>query len=131
MEQSTRVKRVKVPLQPLEVYQFSALVSVREMLPDTEEEVTQLTLEMVKGLGLSVLQRSAFRFTPSGFTVVFVLSQSHLVLHTWPEYRSVHVDLVISIALRKTEVLRVIRQVFAKFGIEEFHLKSGRVKPHG
>ena len=33
-------------------------------------------------------------FKGSGFTVSFILSNSNITVHTWPEYNAVHVDLV-------------------------------------
>ncbi len=42
---------------------------------------------------LTVVDRHTRRFTP-GVTCLFVLSQSHLALHTWPEHCYLHLDLV-------------------------------------
>jgi S-adenosylmethionine/arginine decarboxylase-like enzyme len=42
---------------------------------------------------LTVVDRHTRTFSP-GVTCLFVLSQSHLALHTWPEHCYLHLDLV-------------------------------------
>ncbi|OGY18265.1 MAG: hypothetical protein A2900_04780 [Candidatus Chisholmbacteria bacterium RIFCSPLOWO2_01_FULL_50_28] len=126
-EQSTRVKGIRGDPQAPNVYQFSALAVVRDAIPDTEERVGEFAHGIIKGLHLTALQKSSFRFHPSGMTIVFILSQSHLAIHTWPEYRSVHIDLVSCVPLRKAEVLACFREVFRRFGIERFIFKTERM----
>jgi spermidine synthase len=43
--------------------------------------------------GLKVLKISAHQFTPGGFTIFALLSQSHVALHTWPEREYVACDI--------------------------------------
>lgn len=35
-------------------------------------------------------------FSPSGYTAVVCLSESHLSIHTWPEYGKVNIDIYLS-----------------------------------
>lgn len=41
----------------------------------------------------TVVERSGHHFSPYGVTVVLVIAESHLAIHTWPEYRYAAVDL--------------------------------------
>jgi S-adenosylmethionine decarboxylase proenzyme len=43
--------------------------------------------------GATVLDKSSFVFEPNGLTVVYLLSESHASLHTYPEYGACFVDL--------------------------------------
>ncbi len=43
--------------------------------------------------GLTVVRSCAHRYHPQGATIVLILKESHLVLHTWPEYGAVIVEL--------------------------------------
>ena len=45
-------------------------------------------------LNLVVVNECEHRFTPIGLSKVFILSTSHLALHTWPENTFAHIDLV-------------------------------------
>lgn len=49
---------------------------------------------IVKSLSLNVVNEISHSFGPTGKTLVYILSQSHFVLHTWPEYKLIHLDLV-------------------------------------
>lgn len=43
--------------------------------------------------GATVLDRAPYVFPPSGLTIVYLLSESHASLHTYPEHGSCFVDL--------------------------------------
>lgn len=43
---------------------------------------------------LKVMDKKVTSFKGGGMTVTFVLANSNLVVHTWPEFGSVHIDLI-------------------------------------
>ena len=43
---------------------------------------------------LNVVQSEVYKFKPHGYSLTFILSNSNLLVHTWPEYGAVHIDLV-------------------------------------
>ena len=49
--------------------------------------------EAVKASGASILNRTFHIFPPNGITVVYLLSESHASIHTYPEYGACFVDL--------------------------------------
>lgn len=49
--------------------------------------------EAVKASGATILDRSFHIFPPNGMTVVYMLSESHASIHTYPEVGSCFVDL--------------------------------------
>lgn len=44
---------------------------------------------------LQILGRSFHQFSPVGVTGLFLLAESHLAIHTWPEFGSVAIDLYV------------------------------------
>lgn len=48
------------------------------------------TAQIAKVTVVGSLDRS---FTPQGYTAILVLEESHLSIHTWPEYNHVSIDL--------------------------------------
>jgi len=50
--------------------------------------------KFIRETGLKVLAEKYHNFKPFGTTLIFILSSSHLAVHTWPEYRYLHMDLV-------------------------------------
>ena len=64
-----------------------------DIIPD-RVHVKNLSMKVIKDLELKVVHETDFEFTLHGLTKVWILSQSHLILHTWPEYSSIHIDLM-------------------------------------
>lgn len=50
--------------------------------------------ELCRCLNLHVVEEFWHKFEPQGFTQVFVLAESHLAIHAWPEIGYLHFDLV-------------------------------------
>ncbi|HWS49095.1 MAG TPA: bis-aminopropyl spermidine synthase family protein [Candidatus Methanoperedens sp.] len=60
-----------------------------------ENYVDKLVDKIVGELKLNVVSTSKHLFSKyNGLTKVYILSQSHLVVHTWPEASSIHFDLM-------------------------------------
>ena len=59
------------------------------------EYVTSGILEAAVSSGLHVLNSLEHRFEPVGLTYILLLSQSHLIVHTWPEYKTLILDLYV------------------------------------
>jgi len=45
-------------------------------------------------LKLHIVQKLDHQFIPYGKSIVFVLSESHIAVHTWPENGYIHIDMV-------------------------------------
>lgn len=53
---------------------------------DNLEHVRQTLLRAAELVSASVIQVVAHKFQPCGVTVVVAIAESHLSVHTWPEY---------------------------------------------
>ena len=51
--------------------------------------------DAVRGSGLTVVGDSFHQFEPQGVTGTVLLAESHLAIHTWPEYGFVTVDVYV------------------------------------
>ena len=76
---------------------FHCLINIRN-IKDTEklnkiEDVKPILDKIVKDCGLNVVNVSSHQFEPIGVTMVYVLSESHLSIHTYPEKGIVYMDL--------------------------------------
>ncbi len=49
--------------------------------------------EAANASGATILDGVDFSFTPQGFTMALLLSESHATIHTYPEHRACFVDL--------------------------------------
>lgn len=53
-----------------------------------------------------VVNKEVSVFPGGGMTATFVLANSNLVVHTWPEFKALHIDLITCSPIFKKEVLR-------------------------
>ncbi|PKL41614.1 MAG: adenosylmethionine decarboxylase [Candidatus Riflebacteria bacterium HGW-Riflebacteria-1] len=47
----------------------------------------------VKESGLNCIHINSHQFNPTGYTATALLAESHITLHTWPEFLSVQIDI--------------------------------------
>jgi S-adenosylmethionine decarboxylase len=59
--------------------------------------------QLINELGLQKLGEVYHNFAPAGYTGVVCLSESHLSIHTWPEYGRVNIDIYLSNFLRNND----------------------------
>jgi S-adenosylmethionine decarboxylase len=63
--------------------------------------------------GATVVQEVSHAFPETGLTCVLILSESHAVLHTWPETRTVNIDIFsCSTRLKSLEAIDELRRSF-------------------
>ena len=63
----------------------------REMLDDLEQ-VREALISAAEEVGATILGESFHKFSPQGVTGVLPIAESHLCVHTWPEYGFAAVD---------------------------------------
>ena len=63
-----------------------------ELLND-KDEVTAATLAIIKETGMTLLGIQSYKLEPQGVSVVATLAESHLSIHTWPEWGKALIDL--------------------------------------
>lgn len=76
-------------------YQHYALKLV--FSPDAiidENLVDQIAALLINKLKLTVVGQGKHQFPHRGLTKFWILSQSHLIIHTWPENFALHLDLL-------------------------------------
>src|SRR5207253_2860965 len=72
------------------------LVEFNGCCPDILNDVAVIEEAMVEGArkaGATVIQSTFHHFSPFGVSGVVVIQESHLAIHTWPEYQYAAVDL--------------------------------------
>ncbi len=57
------------------------------------ENVKNILDKIVKESELTVIDSKHHQFKPYGVTCLYLLAESHLFVHTWPEYKYVAVDI--------------------------------------
>ena len=90
-----------MPKEATEKYPLKKSLQVKELLidlyrckTDINDETKLLTLvtEAAKKAGAHVLQASVHRFSPMGCSVIVILKETHISIHTWPEFNFAAID---------------------------------------
>jgi S-adenosylmethionine decarboxylase len=74
---------------------------------------------------VAVVEKRVHKFTPVGKTLFYILEESHLSVHTWPESSYLHLDLVTcqKSERRPIEVVDVFMQAFGAKGARIIKLR--------
>jgi S-adenosylmethionine decarboxylase len=70
---------------------------------------SQLTAAL-RASGATILDQRVHQFSPHGVTVLWLLAESHLSIHTWPEERLACIDLFTCGRMDAEAVITQIRQ---------------------
>jgi len=61
-----------------------------------DEEFLRSTLESAANkVNAKIIQRITQKYSPSGISVILILAETHISLHTWPEYGYAALDIFI------------------------------------
>lgn len=60
-----------------------------------KESLKKLMIEVIKKVGLGVLDSIFYQFPKAGVTGVVLLAESHLAIHTWPEKKYLTLDIFV------------------------------------
>ncbi len=63
---------------------------IQETLP---EQVKDLMEGLLSSSGFTVLDKVEHRFQPDGFTAVWILAESHLAVHSFPEENKTYIEI--------------------------------------
>jgi len=98
---------------------IAELYGVPEDLISTESTVKKIIEEVVKEAELTCVGSVYKQFNPHGVTGIVLIAESHVSVHTWPEYNLVNLDIFTCGDVRKAE------KAFKLF-LEKFKPKSYR-----
>jgi len=77
------------------------------------DEIMATFCAALRRAGATVVQELAHAFPETGLTCVLILSESHAVLHTWPETGTVNIDIFsCSTRLKSLEAIDDLRRSF-------------------
>ena len=92
--------------------------------------IRKCLIETAEQIGATVVNQSFHQFSPHGISGVVIVAESHLCIHTWPEYRYASVD--VFTCGESIDPKQAINLLTEKFGSKEssfLELKRGVI--HG
>jgi S-adenosylmethionine decarboxylase len=95
---------------------------------DSVETAESALRDMVQALDVNLLDLKVYPFSPVGVTGMAIVSESHLVIHTWPEYGYAAVDVFTCGAPRDPQdAIGVLRHYFRPERIGVMEINRGQV----
>lgn len=94
---------------------FSSLPRTKKILEDA-----------VKACGATLLKINLHKFSPSGgISGAALLKESHISIHTWPEYKYAAMDIFVCGSVNPYDAIVVIKKGFTAKNIQIAELKRG------
>lgn len=57
------------------------------------DKIRSIVNEVISKTKLTAISQSSHQFKPFGVTYIVLLAESHISIHTWPEFKLAHVDI--------------------------------------
>ena len=89
---------------------LSDCAAIRQL---TTEEIYERFTAVLEGAGATILQAVSHTFPGAGLTCALLLTESHAILHTWPETGTVNLDIFsCSTRLKSLDAIAELGRVF-------------------
>ena len=102
---------------------YVALIKLKS-LNDSPAFIEEISQEIINDLDLKVVKKTSHFFYPKGVTLAYILSESHLLVHTWPESNTIHIDLVTCSYRSEKEVESSLKALFSEQKVKTIEIKS-------
>lgn len=105
---------------------FIALVKL-EITDELSSFIEEIAQDLISDLDLNVVKKIMHTFHPGGMTLAFILSESHLLIHTWPELGMIHIDLVTCSYRSRKKFENSLRAAFSEQKVKSIEVKSVKI----
>ena len=91
----------------------AAIYNYKVWIAETQPEVLKKVFdEILEQATFNVLSYVEHRFSPQGFTAVWLLSESHLAIHTFPEESCTYIELSSCAADKNALFSKILEQIY-------------------
>jgi len=67
---------------------------IDENLLSDESFIGRVFDEIVDKLRMTFIDKLSFKFNPRGLSMIYLIAESHIAIHTWPEQKLVDIEIV-------------------------------------
>ena len=96
-----------------EIHHYVIEIFRPEQNINDNRDIEDLVESFVKKINLTIVKTVEHDFTPYGATKLFILSSSHLAVHTWPENEYMHLDLLVCSEISEESISRASEEIFS------------------
>jgi len=112
--------------RPIIEHRIIEVFGIKEEILLKGENILPKIKDFIKETGLKVVSHGYYNFTPYGATIVFILSSSHIAVHTWPENNYLHIDLVTCAKVKGDSFLR--KEIENIFSVKPAQIKIKKIE---
>ncbi len=95
---------------------------------DNIDIISEALINAAKMCGVTILEKSFHKFSPQGVSGVVVIAESHISIHTWPEYNYAAVDFFTCSKICDTElIIDYLKHVFGSKKHESKKIMRGEI----
>lgn len=95
---------------------------------ESREETKGLLVKAVKAAKSKALEVMIHKFSPQGLTGVVLLAESHIAIHTWPEFNYIAIDIfTCGDKARPMRALRYLKKELKPKKVEIKEIKRGKI----
>ena len=96
---------------------------------ENPREVRKILIASVKEAKSTPLEVIVHKFTPQGLTGVVLLAESHIAIHSWPEFNYIAIDIFTCGDWAKPQkALQYFKKIFKPKKVEIREIKRGKIK---
>ncbi|MDP2684036.1 MAG: S-adenosylmethionine decarboxylase [bacterium] len=110
----------------LTINHISAIIKLAS-LSNSLDFIENLGKDIITGLKLTIVKKIDNKFEPIGRTLVYLLSESHLAIHTWPEFNTIHIDLLSCGNIKITDFDRVLASTLRELKVVDYKSESHKI----
>lgn len=93
------------------------------------KEIERILIEAVKRADNTPLKVAIHKFNPQGITGVILLAESHIALHSWPEFNYLAIDIfTCGDKALPLKALHYLKKMFKPKKVEIKEIKRGKLK---
>ncbi len=94
---------------------FIDITNVPEYMINNHRLLKSKCNTLLENFQMKTLGVNEHAFQPQGYTLLYLLSESHLSLHSWPEYNTLKMDLF-TCSSKKLDNVQSIKEIFGSLG---------------
>ena len=104
---------------------YQVLIDIYECdynLMEDMEYIKAMMIDVARILKTNIRQIAFEKFQPYGISGVLIISESHITIHTWPEYNYVGID--IFTCSKKIDYHKTIEYLLKKLKTKKYEIKE-------
>jgi S-adenosylmethionine decarboxylase len=90
-----------------------------------KDKIQEIMLEAAEACSATVLSINLHEFSSNGVSGVVVLKESHISIHTWPEYKYAAMDIFVCGTCNPHKSIPVLKEGFKAKSVQVIEIKRG------